>query len=48
MPQCTAVCRHVSHRVIYSPFTLEMPWMQWGVKTQQTHEQAAITAQSAI
>ena len=26
MPRCTAVYRHVSHRVIYSPDTPEMPW----------------------
>ena len=26
MPRRTAVCCRVSHRVIYSPFTLEMPW----------------------
>ena len=32
MPQCTAVCRHVSHRVIYSPFTLEMTWHAMGSK----------------
>lgn len=26
MPQRTSECRHVSHRVIYSPDTPEMPW----------------------
>lgn len=32
MPRRTAVCHHVSHRVIYSPFTLEMPWHAMGSK----------------
>ena len=32
MPRCAAVYRHVSHRVIYSPFTLEMPWHAMGSK----------------
>ncbi len=31
-PRCTAVYRHVSHRVIYSPGTPEMPWLAMGSK----------------
>lgn len=32
MPRRTAACRHVSHRVIYSPGTPEMPWHAMGSK----------------
>ncbi len=32
MPRRTAACRHISHRVIYSPRTLEMPWHAMGSK----------------
>ena len=32
MPRRTAACRHVSHRVIYSPDMTEMPWHAMGSK----------------
>ena len=32
MPRRTAVCRHVSHRIIYSPDMPEMPWHAMGSK----------------
>lgn len=32
MLRCTAVCRHVSHRVIYSPDMLEMSLYAMGSK----------------
>lgn len=32
MPLRTAVCRHVSHRVVYSPDMPEMPWHAMGSK----------------
>lgn len=32
MPRYAAVYRHVSHRVIYSPCTPEMPWHAMGSK----------------
>ena len=32
MPRRTAVCRRVSHRVVYSPNMLEIPWYAMGGK----------------
>lgn len=44
MPRCAAMCRYVSHRVIYSLDTLEMLPHAMGSKTQQTQECVALTA----
>ena len=32
MPRCAAMCRYVSHRVIYSSGAPEMPWHAMGSK----------------
>ena len=44
MPLHTAVCRRVSHRIIYSRGKLKIPTCAMGSKTQQGQERMALIA----
>ena len=48
MPLRTAVCRHVSHRIVYSPDMPEMTWHAMGSKTQHTQVRAALTVLPSV